>query len=102
PTPTTQLYTLSLHDALPISRGLALTDEGKALQPVLSRSLDEIATQVERLTGSSRAVLSIGVVGTFAVGWLLPRLAAFQAAHPGIDRKSTRLNSSHVAISYAV
>jgi len=27
----------------------------------------------------------VAVVGTFAVGWLLPRLAAFQRAHPAID-----------------
>src|SRR5437870_10661803 len=31
-----------------------------------------------------------------------PRLATFPAAKRGEDRKSTRLNSSHVDISYAV
>src|SRR5207253_10713889 len=30
------------------------------------------------------------------------KLMKFQAAHNLLDRKSTRLNSSHVAISYAV
>jgi LysR family transcriptional regulator, regulator of gene expression of beta-lactamase len=28
---------------------------------------------------------SIGVVGTFATGWLLPRLDQFEATHPGIE-----------------
>jgi LysR family transcriptional regulator of beta-lactamase len=87
---------LPLFHRLP--RGLALTDEGKALLPVLSRSLDEIATMIERLAGSSGAVLSIGVVGTFAVGWLLPRLGRFQEAHPDIDlRLSTNNNRVDLA-----
>src|SRR5690554_7035885 len=33
---------------------------------------------------------------------LLPSTAVRSTAHKGIDRKSTRLNSSHVRISYAV
>src|SRR6266481_5326443 len=37
-------------------------------------------------------------VGTHA----LRRLGAFAAILPGLDRKSTRLNSSHSSISYAV
>ena len=87
---------LPLFHRLP--RGLALTDEGKALLPVLSRSLDDIAAMIERLAGSSGAVISIGVVGTFAVGWLLPRLDRFQEAHPQIDlRISTNNNRVDLA-----
>ncbi|NNM77421.1 LysR family transcriptional regulator [Sphingomonas sp. ID1715] len=87
---------LALFHRLP--RGLALTDEGRALLPVLSRSLDEVAAVIERLTGSSRAVLSVGVVGTFAVGWLLPRLDSFRAVHPDIDlRLSTNNNRVDLA-----
>src|SRR5690606_39467325 len=38
------------------------------------------------------------------VAWLLvlPVVAVFVVAPPALDRKSTRLNSSHVKISYAV
>ncbi|HEV2570052.1 LysR family transcriptional regulator [Sphingomonas sp.] len=87
---------LPLFHRLP--RGLALTDEGKALVPVLSRSLDDMAAMVERLAGSSGAVLSIGVVGTFAVGWLLPRLERFRTTHPQIDlRLSTNNNRVDLA-----
>src|SRR5690606_42158273 len=43
-----------------------------------------------------RAVLFAGEV--FPVGHLRPVMEAFSAA--GLDRKSTRLNSSHVKISY--
>src|SRR5256885_12035776 len=38
--------------------------------------------------------------------WAIPQLRAVVAAHPALvtieDRKSTRLNSSHLVISYAV
>jgi LysR family transcriptional regulator of beta-lactamase len=66
--------------------------------PVLTRSFDEIAAALERLAGSTEAVLSVGVVGTFAVAWLLPRLDGFRAAHPEIDvRVSTNNNRVDIA-----
>lgn len=81
-----------------LPRGLALTDEGRAMLPVLTRSFDEIALLLERLAGSTEAVLSVGVVGTFAVAWLLPRLDGFRAAHPEIDvRVSTNNNRVDIA-----
>src|SRR5207302_6349987 len=64
-TATTEIYTLSLHDALPISAAAA--------RPARSAS----ARPRHRSSGSAR-----------------------QRARR--DRKSTRLNSSHVKISYAV
>src|SRR5438874_13706111 len=70
-TPTTEIYTLSLHDALPISIGRRY------------RRQDEIGTPfcvtVDHQTLEDRTV-----------------------TQKGVDRKSTRLNSSHVEISYAV
>src|SRR5256885_5472974 len=78
-TATTEIYTLSLHDALPISR------ETLAL------------TIVSRCTSTLREARS-PIVGWGAGG-------ALCAEAPGVlarDRKSTRLNSSHLVISYAV
>jgi LysR family transcriptional regulator, regulator of gene expression of beta-lactamase len=81
-----------------LPRGLALTDEGQVMLPVLRRSFDDIAVLLERLTGNSGAVLTVGAVGTFAVAWLLPRLDAFRAAHPAIDvRVSTNNNRVDIA-----
>ncbi len=75
---------VSLFHRLP--RGVALTDEGAALYPVLTESFDRMAIALDRFTGGRfREVLTVGVVGTFATGWLLPRLAAFEAAHPDIE-----------------
>src|SRR5258708_18546078 len=68
-TATTEIYTLSLHDALPISRGIGRT--------VVSSSF----------TGRRRWD-----------GMPLP----YWTHTRSIDRKSTRLNSSHQIISYAV
>src|SRR2546421_5373982 len=69
-TATTEIYTLSLHDALPIS-DLPKTRSGK----IMRRLLKDIA-----------AGRALGDVTTLA----------------DADRKSTRLNSSHDQISYAV
>lgn len=82
-----------------LPRGLMLTSEGETLLPVLRESFDRIAETLERLEGGHyREVLTVGVVGTFAVGWLLPRLADFQAKHPFIDlRLSTNNNRVDVA-----
>jgi LysR family transcriptional regulator of beta-lactamase len=69
-----------------LARGLVLTDEGQALLPVVGDSLDRIERALQRFeAGAVRAVLSVGVVGTFAVRWLLPRLDAFRDAHPLVE-----------------
>src|SRR5438477_9088996 len=71
-TPTTEIYTLSLHDALPISAG----SSWKKTRPDFARRIlkesSVFACRARRNAGSKT------------------------------DRKSTRLNSSHMSISYAV
>ena len=69
-----------------LPRGLSLTDEGAALVPVLRDSFDRIGAVLDRFAdGRFREVLTVGVVGTFAIGWLIPRLPDFQRLHPLID-----------------
>src|SRR3712207_9238504 len=73
-TATTEIYTLSLHDALPISRSsMSLTTKAIIPEATLRRHAQHRA------------------VGTF-----------FERNPCRLDRKSTRLNSSHANISYAV
>lgn len=75
---------VSLFRRLP--RGLALTDEGAALVPMLNDAFDRMGATLERFTGGRpREIVNVGVVGTFATGWLLPRLPAFAARYPDID-----------------
>src|SRR5688572_23213503 len=77
-----------------LPRGLALTDEGQALLPVLTEAFDRMAAQLGRFDESKgREILAVGAVGTFAVGWLLPRLAEFAAAHPFVDLRLTTNNN---------
>src|SRR5690349_24085646 len=78
---TTEIYTLSLHDALPICGAEALGVGGVVGIEVHGRA--------RRLDG-----LPAAAEGDEGVRRRLPRR--------GVDRKSTRLNSSHVEISYAV
>src|SRR5699024_11433007 len=79
-TSPTHLYTLSLHDALPISAGPEDRPDSHGRE-----------SQICGMTGGGPMALII----TLLV--LLLALALLSA-----DRKSTRLNSSHVSISYAV
>lgn len=76
------------------SGGLVPTDEGQALFPVLEHGLDAMARVLDRITGTrGTEVLKVGVVTSFAVGWLIPRLPAFQSAHPNVEiRISTNNN----------
>src|SRR3712207_6900781 len=78
-TATTEIYTLSLHDALPISA---------------ARAAQVAAYRLVRRHGIPRTLPRRRCRGNGCTGSLLG------AWHP--DRKSTRLNSSHANISYAV
>src|SRR2546429_8436481 len=73
-TATTEIYTLSLHDALPI-----------CLAP--GRLPDALARRIAQLEAARHGHARVEVV---------------EVVEDLLDRKSTRLNSSHGYISYAV
>lgn len=77
-----------------LPRGLGITDEGRALLPVVSDAFHRIETVLRQFDGGHfREVLTIGVVGTFAIGWLMPRLRRFREVHPFVElRLSTHNN----------
>jgi LysR family transcriptional regulator, regulator of gene expression of beta-lactamase len=90
-----------------LPRGLALTDEGLALQPALAESFDRIAELVEGIaSGEATQLLSVAAVGTFATGWLLPRLALFRAAYPRVDLRlftnNNRVDLAGEGLDYAI
>lgn len=77
-----------------VPRGLMLTDEGRALLPVLSEAFDRIASVLKQFDGGRlREVLAVGVVGTFAVGWLLPRLTRFSDTNPFVEMRLSTHNN---------
>jgi DNA-binding transcriptional LysR family regulator len=70
---------------------LELTAAGRELLPSLTEAFDQIASAVRRVrTGAED--LHIAVNASVSVKWLIPRLAGFQAANPGI-----RLHLSELA-----
>src|SRR5207248_10614425 len=82
PAPT-ETYTLSLHDALPI-----FPTSMRDPQPVGLFALLDAAGNAERRVDSKLSVIGLSLAKT--------------GGAPSTDRKSTRLNSSHRTISYAV
>src|SRR3712207_8490580 len=89
-TATTEIYTLSLHDALPISAA-------KSRSP---RRGDRAARRTVAGAGEERRAPRAARGGRRGAEGVLPGSANPQRI--GRDRKSTRLNSSHANISYAV
>lgn len=74
----------NLFERLP--NGLVLTAQGKALQPGLTAAFDAIAGITEQVAAMrSTPVLTLGVGPSFAVRWLIPRLASFSRHHRGIE-----------------
>ncbi|ACM27344.1 LysR family transcriptional regulator [Agrobacterium rhizogenes] len=89
---------ITLFKRLP--RGLALTDEGHALLPVLTDAFRRMSATLSQLEeGNFDEILTVGVVGTFAIGWLLPRLTSFKTQHPHVDlRLKTNNNRADMVL----
>lgn len=67
-------------------RGLVVTDEALALAPTLTETFDRLARLLSQFSnGKRREPLTISVVGTFAIGWLMQRLSSFEQACPFVD-----------------
>src|SRR5690606_42127912 len=96
--PPPSLPPLSLHDALPIYRCLDHIADAHLARAVLALALE--AAQLEQVPDRAPDPVGLGddppgqALGDLRVALVVERL--------GQDRKSTRLNSSHVKISYAV
>src|SRR3712207_9147067 len=83
-TATTEIYTLSLHDALPIYFVVCVNSLGSCFGSSGPASINPITGRPYRLDFPELTVEDIAAAGR------------------QVDRKSTRLNSSHANISHAV
>src|SRR2546430_7317318 len=124
-TATTEIYTLSLHDALPIlerrrglrvrrpeRRGGARHDRRRSLrgveQPALAPAHQDAVGAILQRIGGAEAPAGRGPRdGQYVVGGGRRLRRTGERGVGGerlrvLDRKSTRLNSSHSQISYAV
>src|SRR5690606_41444497 len=101
PPAPTHTYTLSLHDALPISqRGHRRARRGPAVAASMIRARIRVTPEdfeVEELMG-----FEPDGQGEHLLLWIEKRGINTAWLGTQLDRKSTRLNSSHVKISYAV
>src|SRR5690606_42032333 len=96
---TSEISTLSLHDALPILAMLNLLVSMIVPELVLRQVSAQLQVQVDH------AAWYVGGIGVLMVITSVRRHHLFAwlgIAALAADRKSTRLNSSHVKISYAV
>jgi LysR family transcriptional regulator, regulator of gene expression of beta-lactamase len=76
------------------ARGLLLTEEGLSLAPTIDEALTRIGRSLSAIKdGAPKEILNVGVVGTFAVGFLMERLADFRAQHPMIDLRMMTNNN---------
>jgi LysR family transcriptional regulator of beta-lactamase len=82
-----------------LPRGLALTDEGLVLMPVLTEAFERIGATLDRLEhGQIAEVVTVGCNSTFANGWLLQHLDEFRARHPLIDLRLL-INNNRVDVA---
>ena len=90
-----------------LPRGLALTDEGQALIPTISEAFGRIRATLDQFEhGHFRGVVTVGVVATFAVGWLMPHLSAFYDQHPFVDLRiqtnNNRVDPAGEGLDFAI
>src|SRR5690606_40593852 len=89
-TPPTSIYPLSLHDALPIFLVAIGSLSYEEIADICGIALGTVKSRICRARAMLSHVLNSGQLPDFRHNFVLR------------DRKSTRLNSSHVKISYAV
>ena len=76
------------------NRALALTPEARDYLPGIRAAFDDLRLATERLLRKENdRVLTVSTLASLAAKWLLPRLTAFQEAHPGIDVRITTSTS---------
>lgn len=74
-------------------RALALTDAGRTLQAAVGEAMAGLELATRQIRGSERAqTVVVTTTPGFAGLWLIPRLAGFTSAHPGVD---VRISASH-------
>jgi LysR family transcriptional regulator, glycine cleavage system transcriptional activator len=72
------------------NRALALTPQARDYLPGVRAAFNDLRLATDRLLRNDNDhVLTVSTLASLAAKWLLPRLSAFQEAHPGIDVRIT-------------
>ena len=76
------------------NRSLTLTPEASQYLPGVRAAFNDLKLATDRLLRKDQDhVLTVSTLASLAAKWLLPRLSAFQEAHPGIDVRITTSTS---------
>ena len=79
------------------ARRVVLSEAGRRLAPSVNEAFQRLHAGFAALRETAEGVLSVTAVHTFATNWLVPRLGAFQAAHPEI---AVRLDVSSRSVDF--
>ena len=77
-----------------------LTEAGRHMLPMLTSAFDQIDRAVREVTERARGVVTLSCPGTLMMRWLIPRLHAFNDAHPGIEVRTVaadRMSAANLA-----
>src|SRR5262245_49214447 len=66
------------------ARKVVLSEAGKRLAAPVNEAFQRLEAAFAGLREMAEGVLSVTAVHTFATNWLVPRMGAFQVAHPNI------------------
>jgi LysR family transcriptional regulator, glycine cleavage system transcriptional activator len=68
------------------NRALALTREAESYLPAVRAAFEDLRRATQRLKRPQRdGLLTVSTLASLAAKWLLPRVVAFQEAHPGLE-----------------
>src|SRR5215475_9401449 len=81
-----------------LPRRVVLSAAGHRLAPPVTEAFQRLHAAFAAMRDTAETVLSITAIHTFATNWLVPRLGAFNLAHPGI---AVRLEVSSKTVDLA-
>ena len=77
------------------NRRVVLTEAGRIYLAEVGAALDRIALATARqMERTERRLLRVNALATFTMRWLIPRLSAFQLAHPATEVRLTTSNDA--------
>jgi LysR family glycine cleavage system transcriptional activator len=83
---------------LRLPKRVVLSEAGKRLAPPVTEAFQRLQAAFAAMRETSGSVLSITAITSFAANWLVPRLGAFQLAHPTI---AVRLETAHRLVDFS-
>ncbi|MGK3471465.1 LysR family transcriptional regulator [Klebsiella pneumoniae] len=68
------------------NRSLLLTEEGQSYFQDIKEIFSQLTEATRKLQArSAKGALTVSLLPSFAIQWLVPRLTSFNSAYPGID-----------------